>query len=501
MPGRSISALVEGCRDGLLRYAAHERLRSTRIGSGDLLYLGGFADGRLALLGRIAVQTVAEPAEASALLGERVDAFCAIGGSPFTEASADRVVPHSTARKLRSASGAGLRFTREREYELHPAALLGVLELDVPSGSILDALLREVEAPEAPAPLAGGGGPPPGLEELGPRAVNSLARAGVGSLPELAEMTEAALLAMPAFGAGSLREVRTVLARHGLAPRRAEAPAPAGAGSFFSPAEPSAAKEERAAWTAQQPAFSARGEEIVRRRTSGETLAQIGASLGISRERVRQIAKSSGGPDGRRAGEARRRQARKQAYANRTAILEAWRAGINAREIASQQHMSMREVEDFIRAEAGEQDLAARTLAKVKSRTPAACVFSDAELVDAVRTAAGSTRGLLSSAEYGRIARTRGLPSLQTLTNRLGSWNEALAAAGSAPPAAHRSYTRRWTEESCLDAVRRVAVEEGRLPTVQRYEAIAKGRGDLPSSATVRLRLGTWTSVLTLLAD
>lgn len=148
-PGRAIRAAAQSSDGGALRYVAHERLRSAQPQPGDRVYFGGFADGKLALLGRVVVREALEPAFAAALLGEPIAAFCAVGGAPYTECRADRIVPHETARALRTAAGQGLRFTRTAAYELHPGALLGVTELHIRSAEALDALLEEVAvAPE-----------------------------------------------------------------------------------------------------------------------------------------------------------------------------------------------------------------------------------------------------------------------------------------------------------------------------------------------------------------
>jgi hypothetical protein len=70
------------------------------------------------------------------------------------------------------------------------------------------------------------------------------------------------------------------------------------------------------------------------------------------------------------------------------------------------------------------------------------------------------------------------------------------------PLAAPRASTRRrrWTDGACWQALRRVVDELGEIPTVLSYERHAAGRDDLPSSATLRNRLGRWSAITARLA-
>ena len=77
----------------------------------------------------------------------------------------------------------------------------------------------------------------------------------------------------------------------------------------------------------------------------------------------------------------------------------------------------------------------------------------------------------------------------------------ALRATGMEPiTAPTRARKRRWTDEACWTALRKVVRELGEIPTVLAYERHAAGRPELPSSATLRNRLGRWSSITTQLA-
>jgi hypothetical protein len=78
----------------------------------------------------------------------------------------------------------------------------------------------------------------------------------------------------------------------------------------------------------------------------------------------------------------------------------------------------------------------------------------------------------------------------------MGRWTSAVRAAGLVPAhtAAH-ARARRWTTESCWHAMRVAVAELGEIPTVVAYDRHAAGRKDLPSSATLRNRLGRWSQI------
>jgi hypothetical protein len=101
-----------------------------------------------------------------------------------------------------------------------------------------------------------------------------------------------------------------------------------------------------------------------------------------------------------------------------------------------------------------------------------------------------------SSNDYQTIAAELGLPSLPTVSNRLGSWREAVRAAGMTPHPPRRSgYSRRWTEDACRRALEALVTELGEVPTADQYEVLASADDSLPSLATVRNRLGRWSEV------
>jgi hypothetical protein len=128
--------------------------------------------------------------------------------------------------------------------------------------------------------------------------------------------------------------------------------------------------------------------------------------------------------------------------------------------------------------------------------------YSDRDIILALTAAANRLGRVPSAKEYAALARNLGFPSLATVLNRMGGWSSAVAAAGLRPVALApgRTRSRRWTEEACWQALTRAVAELGEIPSVLAYERFAAGRDDLPSSATIRNRLGRWSSLATRLA-
>ncbi len=129
--------------------------------------------------------------------------------------------------------------------------------------------------------------------------------------------------------------------------------------------------------------------------------------------------------------------------------------------------------------------------------------YSDRDIILALVSVATRVDRVPSAKEYAAHARQLGYPSLPTVLNRMGGWTSAIRAAGMQPLGApkRRTRSRRWTDDACWTALRRVVGELGKIPTVLSYERHAADREDLPSSATLRNRLGRWSAITTRLAS
>jgi hypothetical protein len=237
-------------------------------------------------------------------------------------------------------------------------------------------------------------------------------------------------------------------------------------------------------------------------REEGRSLDEIALRFGVSRERVRQILRVHGGPDSRHAADARRRRAEQQAQARIEELLELWRTGADPRSVAIALDLRPQACRSAIARCATEVDRTARK-ASLASARAVAKTYSDGDIAAALRSMAADLGRVPSAKEYETLARTHGGPSLATVLNRMGGWTSAVRAAGltpTSPPTRARRRSPRWTPEACWTALRCVVAELGQIPTVVTYDRHAADRTDLPSSATLRNRLGRWSAITMQLA-
>jgi len=234
-------------------------------------------------------------------------------------------------------------------------------------------------------------------------------------------------------------------------------------------------------------------------RERGFSLDEIAVRYGVSRERVRQILRAHGAPDPERVADARRRRAAELAEQRVDELLALWRSGAQPRSAASALGLQAAACRSTIARFATDVDKAARRASLSGAR--GAQTYSERDIIVALRAVAAGLGRVPSAKEYALLARGLELPSLPTVLNRMGGWSRAIQAAGMTPLAAPATARpRRWTEGACWAALRRVVEELGEIPTVLSYERQAAGRPDLPSSATLRNRLGRWSSITAQLA-
>jgi hypothetical protein len=248
------------------------------------------------------------------------------------------------------------------------------------------------------------------------------------------------------------------------------------------------------------PGSLQRVRQMAALREQGWSLDEIALRFGVSRERVRQILQAHGGPDPQNVVAARRRRAEQQAEAHIDELLGLWRGGEEPSSAAITLGLQAAACRNTIARFATEVDRAARKASLAGARA-APKTYSDRDIIVALISVAARLGRVPIAKEYGALARELEYPSLATVLNRMGGWTSAVRAAGLIPistPA--RTRSRRWTVEACWAALRDVVAELGEVPTVVGYARHAADREDLPSSATVRNRLGRWSAITTQLA-
>ncbi|MGH2839316.1 MAG: homing endonuclease associated repeat-containing protein [Solirubrobacteraceae bacterium] len=235
-------------------------------------------------------------------------------------------------------------------------------------------------------------------------------------------------------------------------------------------------------------------------REQGWSLDEIALRYLVSRERVRQILIVHGGPNTQDVAEARRRRAERHAEERVDELLALWRAGEEPASAATALGLQAAACRSTIARLATDVDRAARRRSLADARGGAQ-TYSDRDILVALTSVAARLGRVPSPKEYAGLARELEFPSLPTVLNRMGSWTSAVKAAGMTPLSPpRRTRARRWTEEACWSALRSVIDELGEIPSVLAYDRHSADRADLPSSATVRNRLGRWSAITTRLA-
>lgn len=207
-----------------------------------------------------------------------------------------------------------------------------------------------------------------------------------------------------------------------------------------------------------------RDEAIACRVLAGETLGQVAADVGLTRQRVSQIVKAH---DPQFDGAARYKRKVKAAAEQRAA-----------------------EQDDGLTDE--ERHALERRRIRAIKREP---VYSDEAIIAALR-AYYDERGIVPTTQAWH---DEGLsPTVPRILTRFnGSWNGAIEAAGMTPHKRRVVY-QQFSDEDVLRAIAEFlylpgASDRGGLHS---YGKWAKGRG-LPSASLARTRFGTWTEAKT----
>lgn len=266
-------------------------------------------------------------------------------------------------------------------------------------------------------------------------------------------------------------------------------PEPAWSPRFLSGRTP----QNQPAGQASDASLSARDEDILARRLAGQTLEEIGAVHGITRERVRQLA-SRFAPRGsvrdRQIGAAHRIRRCAEAVSDAESYVSAQaacrRRGLEIDDVLGA-HPEISDRVDALRSEYL-RDLTRPDHHSVERH-------DDEEILDAIRDLA--RRNGLQSLSVGAYRKHRGDsdPSTALIHKRFG-WNRAMELAGLEVNAAHDAEnwgagTRRWDARDCVRAAADFARERGIDATHADYEVWAQ-ENDRPSSGTLRDALGGW---------
>ncbi len=231
--------------------------------------------------------------------------------------------------------------------------------------------------------------------------------------------------------------------------------------------------------TTDDPGILPRAYQMARRYALGETLEQIGASYGLTRERVRQLINRDTPWSVPWIGAARKR-ARAELEATDRRRVARWSAdhpGAAVSQAVDDLGLPDDEVRRLLGRRLGRHERVPRTWGPQRRL--------DDDLLADLRAFHAQT-GKTTASSYATWAKAAGVPGPQTVAIRFGSWNSATTRAGinDAPPI---ERARRHCDEDLWAAV----VQAARMGLMTHQEVsqwLAQVPGS-PSSALIRQRL------------
>lgn len=246
---------------------------------------------------------------------------------------------------------------------------------------------------------------------------------------------------------------------------------------------------------------SSRDLQIIEYRKQGLTLDQIGKIMGVSRERIRQIIKSSGLEIDLEIIKRERENALHNRYNQE-----------NLRIHNSIQKNWTECKSKSIRSLASEYGVSEARLTKCLSRIQYVYLKANQEYtISKAWTDSQCIASLVSAATFAfplTVLRYRQLleekaiegPTVAIFIQRFGSWVNACTMAGVEYGDAQREYDRTWSDNELLKFVRRFMYEreDGRW-SIEKYEDWRKlPEVGGPSIGLLRLYLGTWSEIRVL---
>jgi len=235
---------------------------------------------------------------------------------------------------------------------------------------------------------------------------------------------------------------------------------------------------------------------------SGWTLEATGSYVGLSRERVRQLARESG-VDVRKL-KGTRRDATKRSLAQREDLIADWvksHPGVTIDEIAAATGLDGLQTRDIPKNVAhlvlGARSAKQWTTAQYSKETILTAIRQAFEIRNPLSSMYSEEPRLPVSGPYYEKLRRSGQvdgPSDVRIIQVFGSWTAACKLAGvPSPPAARAEYTRRWTDEELVGFVATFLLVSN-SSAIDTFDSWSREDEARPSSGTIRLQLRlTWS--------
>lgn len=224
--------------------------------------------------------------------------------------------------------------------------------------------------------------------------------------------------------------------------------------------------------------IESRNQYIVNMRYEGHTLQEIGNSLGLTRERIRQIVQLRNGPSSEMVARIRLAKYKKE-------IIEIVRNNPNfdRTQLANELEISASALRKFLGQEI-------KRLAMNQKSGPKR--YSDSDLLNILRKSKPNKQGILTAKEF---TKSGGKPTIAVFITRFGSWANACNLAGMNPGRGRNSYGRMHTKLQLLEFVEKYLNDSKSNGSAEGYDKWQKNHPFAPSLSLLRQRLGKWNDI------
>lgn len=228
-----------------------------------------------------------------------------------------------------------------------------------------------------------------------------------------------------------------------------------------------------------------RNRYIIEKRALGHTLQDIGDSVNLTREMIRQILVAQGGPtkvEVKRHVESR--------------IREAVLAAFNSKKVFKVKELAE---ELGVKESVVKKALGQKAKKLIQGKTAQQKYFSDSDLLEILRAAADQVTGPLTTNKYMKLKIS---PTVAVFISRFGSWKKACVLAGvEAGKAARDNYKRAHSKEDMLGFVASYLADPRTNGSAEGYEKWQRNVEGAPSLSLIRQRLGKWNEIKEMLIN
>jgi len=227
--------------------------------------------------------------------------------------------------------------------------------------------------------------------------------------------------------------------------------------------------------------------EMHKRYENGATLRELGAEIGITYERVRQLFQKFDLPTGRAdRGTVNRYESMFSAWEHEDQILESYKRIGTVTGTSGELGISEADVSTVLDSFA---------MRNSYTRKGSHHSYEQPQLEAALRTAAEQIGEPLTIPGYRKIAPELGLPADLTIIRSFGTWNAACASAGVKANPSQGKRSGSYIEQDCINSIRKCAEDLGKVPSYAAYNKWAKAN-EAPSGQTIRVKMSGWSDAL-----